>query len=109
MFKTVSYIFTIFLSAFLLFQVQPIIAKLLLPRFGGVAAVWITCMLFFQVVLLAGYIYAHLLINRLKPTLQKAVHTSLLVLSVFALPIAPGRHRLELGGGDPIEHLLYWP
>jgi SAM-dependent methyltransferase len=105
--KKLSYIFTIFLSAFLLFQVQPIIAKILLPWFGGVAAVWITCMLFFQVVLLAGYIYAHLLISRLKPSLQKSVHTSLIVLSIFVLPIAPGRHLLDVTGSEPIAHLLY--
>lgn len=105
--KRLFYIFTIFLSAFLLFQVQPIIAKILLPWFGGVAAVWITCMLFFQVVLLAGYIYAHLLISRLKPRLQKAVHTSLLALSVFLLPIAPGHHLLDAGGSEPIVRLLY--
>ena len=50
---------TIFLSAFLLFQVQPLIGKMILPRFGGVAAVWSAALLFFQLVLLAGYTYAH--------------------------------------------------
>ncbi|MEN6466162.1 MAG: fused MFS/spermidine synthase [Syntrophaceae bacterium] len=107
MLKKLSYISTIFLSAFLLFQVQPIIAKILLPWFGGAAAVWITCMLFFQVVLLAGYIYAHILISRLKPALQKWVHTSLVVLSAFVLPIAPGRQLLDAAGREPIVHLLY--
>ena len=53
------YSLTIFLSAFLLFQVQPIIAKMILPWFGGTSAVWSTCMLFFQMVLLLGYVYAH--------------------------------------------------
>ena len=53
------YALTIFLSAFLLFQVQPIIAKIILPWFGGSAAVWTTCLLFFQMVLLLGYLYAH--------------------------------------------------
>ena len=53
------YAATIFLSSFLLFLVQPLIARLILPWFGGSAAVWTTCMLFFQVVLLAGYAYAH--------------------------------------------------
>ena len=53
------YAITIFLSAFLLFEVQPIIAKMILPWFGGTSAVWSTCMLFFQVVLLLGYLYAH--------------------------------------------------
>ena len=55
------YSLTIFLSAFLLFEVQPIIAKMILPWFGGTSAVWSTCMLFFQLVLLLGYLYAHLL------------------------------------------------
>ena len=50
---------TILLSAFLLFQVQPLIAKLILPWFGGSAAVWTSCMLFFQLALLGGYAYAH--------------------------------------------------
>ena len=55
------YAATIFLSSFLLFLVQPLIARLILPWFGGSAAVWTTCMLFFQTVLLAGYAYAHFL------------------------------------------------
>ena len=50
---------TIFLSAFLLFQVQPIIAKMILPWFGGSASVWTACMLFFQMLLLLGYLYSH--------------------------------------------------
>ena len=54
----------IFSSAFLLFQVQPLIAKIILPWFGGGAAVWIVCLLFFQLVLLLGYLYAHLLSRR---------------------------------------------
>ena len=53
------YAATIFVSAFLLFQVQPVIAKMILPWFGGSSAVWSTCMLFFQTVLLLGYLYAH--------------------------------------------------
>ena len=55
----ILYAVTIFLSAFLLFQVQPLIAKIILPWFGGTAAVWTTCMLFFQLLLLAGYVYSH--------------------------------------------------
>ena len=55
----ILYAATIFLSAFLLFQVQPLIARIILPWFGGSAAVWTVCMLFFQVLLLLGYVYAH--------------------------------------------------
>src|SRR2546430_14664174 len=56
---------TIFVSAFLLFQLEPLIAKIILPWFGGVVAVWTVCLLFFQVVVLLGYLYAHLLARRL--------------------------------------------
>ena len=60
------YAATIFLSAFLLFQVQPLIAKFILPWFGGSAAVWSAALLFFQLLLLAGYFYAHCLIRYLQ-------------------------------------------
>src|SRR5580693_2959243 len=73
---------TIFLSAFLLFQVQPLIGKYVLPWFGGSPAVWTTCMLFFQIVLLAGYAYAHLLVTKLKPRTQMIVHLCLLVAAI---------------------------
>ena len=59
------YAATIFLSAFLLFQVQPLISKYILPWFGGTPAVWTTCMVFFQVLLLGGYTYAHLVATKL--------------------------------------------
>ena len=75
---------TIFLSAFLLFQVQPLIGKIILPWFGGTPAVWTTCMLFFQVVLLCGYAYAHLSIGRLTPRRQGLVHLALLALAIVA-------------------------
>ena len=61
------YALTIFIGAFLLFQVQPLIGKYILPWFGGGPGVWTTCMLFFQVALLGGYAYAHLISQRLKP------------------------------------------
>src|SRR6478736_1665533 len=61
---------TIFTSAFLLFQVQPIISKTILPWFGGSPAVWTTCVLFFQVLLLGGYAYAHVLTKHFSPLLQ---------------------------------------
>ena len=60
----------IFSSAFLLFQVQPLITKIILPWFGGVAAVWTVCLVFFQVVLLLGYFYAHVLTSRVHPAMQ---------------------------------------
>src|SRR5882757_2219252 len=66
------------LSAFLLFQVQPVISKFILPWFGGGPGVWTTCMLFFQVVLFAGYGYAHLIHRWLTPRSQGLCHALLL-------------------------------
>ena len=62
-----AYALTVFTGAFLLFQVQPLIGKHILPRFGGGPGVWTTCMLFFQVLLLAGYACAHFTSRGLKP------------------------------------------
>jgi len=87
--KKLLYISTIFLSAFLLFQIQPMIAKMILPWFGGVAAVWITAMLFFQTVLLLGYLYAHWSIRWLNHKAQFIVHACLLGASLFLLPLTP--------------------
>jgi predicted membrane-bound spermidine synthase len=80
---------TAFLSAFLLFQVQPLIARRVLPWFGGSPAVWTTAVLFFQILLLAGYGYVHATSARLVPRLQAALHAALLIASVAFLPIVP--------------------
>src|SRR3954466_7895309 len=79
---------TIVMSAFLLFQVQPLIAKLILPWFGGSAAVWTSCMLFFQLALLGGYAWAHWL-NGQPLKRQITLHVALLVVSLAVLPILP--------------------
>lgn len=86
-----AFILAIFLSAFLLFQVQPIIARYILPWYGGSPAVWTTCMLFFQVGLLAGYSYAHLLVSRFRksPRWQAGIHLFLLAVALLLLPITP--------------------
>ncbi len=100
------YAATIFLSSLLLFLVQPLIARLILPWFGGSAAVWTTCMLFFQALLLAGYAYAHLL-NRLKSRrIQVAVHVALLAASLATLPIAPDASWKPLGSEEPVSTIL---
>lgn len=78
---------TIFLSAFLLFQVQPIVAKMILPWFGGSSSVWSICMVFFQVELLLGYAYVHWLHVKLSARTQSLLHGGLLLLSLFTLPI----------------------
>ncbi len=80
---------TIFSSAFLLFQVQPLIGKFILPWFGGGPAVWTTCLLFFQALLLAGYAYAHLIARYLEPRLQAICHLALLLAALAMLPIIP--------------------
>ncbi len=99
------YAVTIFLSAFLLFQVQPLIARSILPWFGGTAAVWTVCMLFFQVVLLAGYIYSHAYI-RLQTRAQRYVHVALLVAAAATLPLAASASWKPAGGADPTWLIL---
>ena len=83
------YAATIFLSAFLLFLVQPIIARQILPWFGGAASVWAVCLVFFQSVLLAGYAYADWTSRRVAPRTQAKIHIALLALSLLLLPIIP--------------------
>ena len=97
---------TIFTGAFLLFLIQPLIAKFILPWFGGSPAVWTTCMLFFQVTLLGGYAYAHLIIQKLKPRQQVIVHLTLLGLALLVLPITPGDHWKPADGSQPTLRIL---
>ncbi|HEX9021933.1 MAG TPA: hypothetical protein VF903_11800, partial [Nitrospirota bacterium] len=97
---------TIFLSAFLLFQIQPMIAKMILPWFGGSAAVWITAMLFFQTALLGGYLYAHWLATKLMPRMQAVTHTALLAASILFLPVTPAPAWKPAGAEDPILRIL---
>src|SRR5262245_15945145 len=100
------YALTILVSAFLLFQVQPVIAKIILPWFGGSAAVWTTCMLFFQLVLLLGYFYSHALIRYLRPRTQAIVHCGMLLLSALALPILPNLGWKPTGSEEPTTRIL---
>jgi len=100
------YAVTIFLSAFLLFQVQPLIAKIILPWFGGSAAVWAAAMLFFQLLLLAGYAYAHTVIRFLRPKAQMSVHAALLAGSCLLLPILPSPSWKPSEAGDPTLRIL---
>ena len=110
-----AYALTIFLSAFLLLEVQPILGKYILPWFGGAPAVWTTCMLFFQVALLGGYLYAHGSMRRLRPSAQRTLHLALLALSLLLLlslrmtwgsPILPGAGWKPQGGASPIPRIL---
>lgn len=100
--SAIPYAVAIFLSAFLLFQIEPIIARYILPWFGGTPAVWTACMLFFQVFLLGGYAYAHLLASHLPPRYQALVHLSLVACSLALLPITPGDAWKPDGSENPM-------
>ena len=100
------YAITIFLSAFLLFLVQPLIAKYILPWFGGGPGVWTTCLLFFQCVLLAGYAYSHASVRWLKPRGQVILHLALLSGAVVFLPIIPDEGWRSSVSGDPSWAIL---
>src|SRR6266542_5118382 len=102
----ILYALTIVVSAFLLFQVQPVIAKIILPWFGGSAAVWTTCLLFFQLILLLGYMYSHAVIRHLKPRAQMLLHVALLAVSMAVLPIYPSAQWKPAGGGEPTMQIL---
>ncbi|MBM4034033.1 MAG: hypothetical protein FJ291_19955, partial [Planctomycetes bacterium] len=101
-----QYALAIFLGAFLLFQVQPLIGKIILPWFGGGPAVWTACMLFFQVLLLAGYAYAHFLRTKLPQRKQAIIHTALLVAALATLPIIPGSRWKPGAAADPTWGIL---
>ncbi|MDZ4849361.1 MAG: fused MFS/spermidine synthase [Pirellulaceae bacterium] len=100
--RTLSLAFaaTIFLSAFLLFLVQPLISKIILPWFGGSTGVWATCLVFFQSMLCLGYAYAHFL-QRLPIRTQRWCHWIVLVLGLVCLPVMPGEAWKPVEGNDP--------
>ncbi len=100
------YAFTIFVSAFLLFLVQPIIAKQILPWFGGTAAVWTTCLVFFQSILLLGYFYSDWTTRKLSPRTQAWVHVILLMVCLALLPITPDASWKPLGDENPGLRIL---
>jgi SAM-dependent methyltransferase len=102
--RNAVYVTTIFIAAFLLFQVQPVVAKMILPRFGGSSAVWAVCMLFFQAGLLLGYLYAHWLHQRFSARRQAIIHSLLLAASLLVLPLAPGASWMS--GTNPSLDIL---
>src|SRR5512135_71371 len=97
---------TLFISSLLLFLVQPLLGKFILPWFGGTPAVWTTCMLFFQVLLLAGYGYAHMSASRLTIRRQAQVHIALLALTLLLLPITPLETWKFEPGRNPVLQIL---
>jgi SAM-dependent methyltransferase len=100
------YALTIFTSAFLLFLVQPLLAKQILPWFGGSAAVWSTCLVFFQAVLLLGYAYSDWTTRRMRPRSQALLHVGLLAASLLVLPIVASPAWKPQGEQDPTAGIL---
>lgn len=112
----IGFAVAIFLGAFLIFQVQPFIGKYILPWFGGTPSVWSTCMLFFQTLLLGGYLYAHLVATRLSRRTQALVHSAVLCGAIGVLayqwlawgtPVLPDAAFKPQDSNDPIWRLLW--
>ena len=103
--KSASFRISIVVSAFLLFLIQPIIAKQILPWFGGSASVWNTCLFFFQFLLLLGYTYANALIRFASAKQQAMIHVGLLCLSLASLPVIASP-EWKVGDADPALNIL---
>jgi hypothetical protein len=101
-----AYTITIFVGAALLFVVQPMVGKLLLPWLGGTPAVWNTCMVFFQSILLAGYAYAHVLTRLPDSRWQVLVHVAVMTAGLASLPIALQQNSVPPAEGSPIPWLI---
>src|SRR6476659_8465252 len=103
------YAATIFVSAFLLFQIQPMISKAILPWFGGTPAVWTVCLLFFQSLLFAGYAYAHFTSAWLRPGGHALLHVVALIVAVallYFMHAVPDARLQPLGEADPTRAIL---
>ncbi len=94
---------TLFTSAFLLFCLQPMVGKMVMPLLGGTASVWTTCVVFFQMMLLAGYVYAHLLGKLKKLRDQILIHIGLMIVAAAFLPI-----HFDTVSGNPSEAPVTW-
>lgn len=101
-----NYAAAIFTSAFLLFQVQPLVSKHILPWFGGGPAVWTTCLLFFQTLLFFGYAYAHFIHAKFRLRQQVAVHIGLVIAAIVFARVLPGESWEPRGGEDPVKSIL---
>lgn len=102
----INFAATIFVSAFLLFQIQPLVSKYILPWFGGTPAVWTTCMLFFQTLLFAGYAYAHFSQVWLRPKWQAIVHLCLIVVALVFLRVVPSDVWKPTDSLQPVGRIL---
>src|SRR5438093_12534858 len=95
-----------FVGATLLFVVQPMVGKMILPLLGGTPAVWSTCMVFFQAALLAGYAYAHATATWLRPSHQAVLHGLVLATPLAVLPLGIDAGRLSGGATNPVPSVL---
>lgn len=98
---------TLFISASLMFILQPLFGKILLPLLGGSPAVWNTCMVFYQSILFLGYLYAHTVSTRLNPHRQIQLHTAVMLVSFLALPLALPENTAPPTGNNPTFWLLW--
>lgn len=104
--RTSLYAVTVIVGACLLFLVQPLIAKMILPWFGGTSSVWSAALVFFQACVLGGYSYAHWLSTHISSRRQSLIHTALLIVSCLLMPIVPAESLRPDGGGDPMLQIL---
>jgi hypothetical protein len=102
----IVYAVAVTLGACLLFLVQPLIAKIILPWFGGTSAVWSAALVFFQMCVLVGYSYAHWLCRSVQPRMQGVIHAALLVVGCALMPILPSTEWRPGEGGDPTIQIL---
>ena len=98
---------TLFMSATLMFVLQPMFGKLLLPLLGGSPAVWNTCMVFYQTLLFLGYLYAHYLSTKFNQRRQIQIHAAVIILSLIALPIALPANTIPPSDGNPTLWLMW--
>ena len=100
------HVVAIFASAFLIFLVQPMVGKRILPWFGGVPAVWTLCLAFYQSALFLGYAYAHAMIRFVKPNFQIAIHAAAIAAAIASLPVLPDVPPESVQDGDPTLSVL---
>lgn len=100
------YAVAVFSSAFLIFLIQPMVARRILPWYGGVPAVWTLCLAFYQTSLFVGYAYAHLLTRLVAPTIQIGIHAVAIALAIASLPVLPSTPPDLAGNADPSAPLL---
>ena len=106
MLDVLIFAFASFWGAFLLFAIQPMAGKAMLPLLGGSSQVWITCLVFFQALLLCGYVYAHFIVAALSRAAHIAVHAAFAAATLTALPLALAPARIAAPEGEPVVWLL---